>query len=155
MFFKDSFLSRFAILISWTSKVMYRHEIIFTGNKAYLINNYLFFGTMQWLPHSGKSVNKANSKPKANQVHVRGMRASSSLLPDELRAGCKIRGRLHGIMRQSQYKNLYYISFILYTGGDARIVANQSCRLHRLPSTSSVYTGCTNLVMKRTLQPVD
>ena len=25
-----------------TSKVMYRHEIICTGNKAYLINNYLF-----------------------------------------------------------------------------------------------------------------
>ena len=25
-----------------TSKVMYRHEIIYTGNKAYLINNYLF-----------------------------------------------------------------------------------------------------------------
>ena len=26
-----------------TSKVMYRHEIICTGNKAYLINNYLFW----------------------------------------------------------------------------------------------------------------
>ena len=25
-----------------TSKVMYRHEIICTGNKAYLFNNYLF-----------------------------------------------------------------------------------------------------------------
>ena len=25
-----------------TSKVMYRHEIMCTGNKAYLINNYLF-----------------------------------------------------------------------------------------------------------------
>ena len=25
-----------------TSKVMYRHEIICTGNKAYLIHNYLF-----------------------------------------------------------------------------------------------------------------
>ena len=24
------------------SKVLYRHEIICTGNKAYLINNYLF-----------------------------------------------------------------------------------------------------------------
>ena len=24
------------------SKVMYRHEVICTGNKAYLINNYLF-----------------------------------------------------------------------------------------------------------------
>ena len=26
-----------------TLKVMYRHEIICTGNKAYLINNYLFW----------------------------------------------------------------------------------------------------------------
>ena len=40
-----------------TSKVMYRHEIICIGNKANLINNY-FSG--QWLPHSGKFVNKAD-----------------------------------------------------------------------------------------------
>ena len=36
---KDSFLSRFAILISWT---LHRHEIICIGNITYLINNYLF-----------------------------------------------------------------------------------------------------------------
>ena len=42
-----------------TSKVMYRHEIICTGNNAYLINNYLFrdiaVAASLW-----KFVNKAN-----------------------------------------------------------------------------------------------
>ena len=49
-----------------TSKVVYRHEIICTGNKAYLINNY--FGTMQWQPYSGKFMNKANVRVIRN-VH--------------------------------------------------------------------------------------
>ena len=43
MFFKDSLISfRNFNQLDATSKVMYRHEIICTGNNAYLINNYLF-----------------------------------------------------------------------------------------------------------------
>ena len=46
----DSFLVKILFFISLckfnqldaTSKVMYRHEIICTGNKAYFINKYLF-----------------------------------------------------------------------------------------------------------------
>ena len=42
VFFKDYFISlRNFNQLDATSKVMYRHEIICTGNKAYLINNYL------------------------------------------------------------------------------------------------------------------
>ena len=42
------------------SKVMYRHEIICTGNKAYLINNYLFRNNAG-AASLWKIVNKANS----------------------------------------------------------------------------------------------
>ena len=43
MFFKDSFISlRNINQFDATSKLMCRHEIICTGNKAYIINNYLF-----------------------------------------------------------------------------------------------------------------
>ena len=43
VFFKDFFISlRNFNQLDATSKVMYRHEIICTGNNDYLINNYLF-----------------------------------------------------------------------------------------------------------------
>ena len=50
-----------------TSKVMYRHEIICTGNTVLFADNDV---TMQWLPLSGKFVNKANGVKCSTLIRI-------------------------------------------------------------------------------------